>query len=236
MPPKPTPHSLLLGGPYHAPQVMVGGALFCSIRGERTVTDFTMGRIPWPIGCGNQPFHLSTPVACGDLLKALKLESVAALCYWFGLKPAWVTKIRCALGIPRYTPGTKKLRNAVIWKANVKGALARQKISEKAKAWWTPKKVALLGKFDDSTVALRLKCGMTRVYLKRMELGIPACDVLKRPSKFWTPKEDKIVARHMPLQAIRHLPGRSLVQIQWRRKKLIKAGLATRRRTGARRG
>ncbi len=47
---------------------------------------------------------------CGDLVRAVKLESNIAICHWWGVTPQTVTKWRNALGVDATTEGTRRLR------------------------------------------------------------------------------------------------------------------------------
>jgi len=88
------------------PRCRLGKKLFCEIRGWVPVKRISNARIPWPqtiIG-RNRAFIL-----CGDLVRAIRRESNAAVCYWWGVTPQTVTVWRKALDVPVATEGTSRL-------------------------------------------------------------------------------------------------------------------------------
>jgi hypothetical protein len=76
----------LLHGPYRPPRTKPGQILCCRLRGKMTVVRFSDGRIPWPLARNdlNGGRGHGTYVLCGDLIKALRLESNQAIQYWWG--------------------------------------------------------------------------------------------------------------------------------------------------------
>jgi DNA-binding XRE family transcriptional regulator len=79
-----------------------------------TVARFSDGRIPWPLARNvlNGGRGHGTYVLCGDLVKALRLESNQAIQYWWGVGVATVVRWRRELGVPQFNPGTKRLWSA----------------------------------------------------------------------------------------------------------------------------
>jgi hypothetical protein len=95
----------LIGGPYGPPRVPKSGILRCVIRGRLKVDSYSDGPIPWPQAAGvGHPF-----IVCGDLVKPLKTESLAAVRYHWGVSHDTVSSWRKRLGIERFTPGTWRL-------------------------------------------------------------------------------------------------------------------------------
>src|SRR4051812_44964191 len=74
-------HALLFG-PYSTPAFHFGDVVFCEMRGEVTLVGLTGSRIPWPIG---ERGRSKTHAIIGDLADALRSESAAAVCYWWGV-------------------------------------------------------------------------------------------------------------------------------------------------------
>jgi hypothetical protein len=77
----------LLNKPYRAPKAAEGDYLFCEHRdGDVAVEGFTSAPIPWPAyrRPGARPDHF-TPILTGDLVRAVRTESVAAVVYWWGI-------------------------------------------------------------------------------------------------------------------------------------------------------
>ena len=105
----------LLYGPYEAPQFRLGQPLRCSLRKERVVVDrISGGPIPWPAARTAGKPQL---VLCGDLIRAVRRESSAAVQFWWGVSEWTVTRWRNALGVGRFTEGTLHLwqtRNDVL--------------------------------------------------------------------------------------------------------------------------
>jgi transposase-like protein len=102
----------LLHGPYAPPPFALGDILTCEVRGDLRVTGVSSGRIQWPVssawggnGSGRR-FLILTP----ELARAVRLESVQALRYWFGVSSTTVWKWRKALGVDGNNDGTRKLR------------------------------------------------------------------------------------------------------------------------------
>lgn len=100
----------LLHGPYRPPKVRVGDRLFCALRGrELTVVDWSDGPVPWPrarIGA-----NLSL-ILYGDLVKAVRVESMAAIAWAWGVSTASVMRWRHALKVPEHNEGTRALNSA----------------------------------------------------------------------------------------------------------------------------
>lgn len=114
MPKQPPPPSLIRG-PYAPPPCEPGSSLHCQLRGWVTVRGLTDARIPWPWthdtldgGTGSK----RSLVLAGDLLSAVRVESVAAIAYHWGVDRKIVSRWRHALEVGRMTPGT-----AAIWAA-----------------------------------------------------------------------------------------------------------------------
>lgn len=94
----------LLGGPYTPPRTRRGAFLNCELRGKVKVGGYFDGPIPWPIKWGT-----SSLILCGDLVKAVKLESAIAVGHYWGVSVATVKKWRGALGVEAYNQGTHAL-------------------------------------------------------------------------------------------------------------------------------
>src|SRR6184192_567733 len=95
----------LIGGPYRTAKIPKSGILRCVLRTRLKVYAFSDGPIPWPraAATGN-PF-----IICGDLVKALKTESVLAIRFHWGVSHWLACEWRRQLGIERNTPGTLRL-------------------------------------------------------------------------------------------------------------------------------
>ncbi len=98
----------LLGGPYAAPACRVGHKLYCRLRRRRVRVDgLTDTPVTWPFTFrGSGPRSL---ILCGDLARAVRDESVAAVAAHWGVAPETVWRWRRALGVSQYTRGTRQL-------------------------------------------------------------------------------------------------------------------------------
>jgi hypothetical protein len=98
-------HFKLLYGPYLPPKTRRGRRLFCEIRGTVVVGGYRDSPIPWPYvkqrGC---PL-----IFCGDLSKAIKRESRAAIMHHFGVGREMVRRWRRMLGVPWWPEGSRRL-------------------------------------------------------------------------------------------------------------------------------
>jgi len=98
----------LLYGPYVAPKCRVGDKLPCEYRGrEVTVRGISDGLIQWPSLRRRGPHAL---ILCGDLIRAVETESSIAVAHHWGVSHPLVWKWRRALGVPRMTAGSTRLR------------------------------------------------------------------------------------------------------------------------------
>ena len=132
MPPEPTPPALI-GGPYHPPACEPGSCLVCKRFGRQTVGGLTAAPIPWPYAArigGTPPLIL-----CGDLVRAIRTETAAAVAFHWGVNRSVVHDWRQILGIGRFTQGTrlryqelapKKFTREVLRKAQAASVLARR--------------------------------------------------------------------------------------------------------------
>lgn len=94
----------LLFGPYPAPDVM-DGWLMDQIDGLIEVGGWTDAPIPWP---RRKKTGRHAPVLCDGLIRAVTMESSAAVQYHWGVGPTTVWRWRKALGVGRVTPGTRE--------------------------------------------------------------------------------------------------------------------------------
>jgi hypothetical protein len=82
-----------LHGRYRTPRFRVGAKVTCEVRGELRIFGVTDAPIRWPVGAGARGGAKSL-IVCGDLVRAVRRESVYALCHWFGVNYQTVTKWR----------------------------------------------------------------------------------------------------------------------------------------------
>jgi hypothetical protein len=105
MPPDPSPPPLI-AGPYQPPACEPGSSLVCKRFGRQTVGGMTAAPIPWPYAArigGKPPLIL-----CGDLVRAIRTETAAAVAYHWGVGRWVVYDWRQVLGVGRFTEGTRR--------------------------------------------------------------------------------------------------------------------------------
>lgn len=96
----------LLFGPYEPPRIPRNQRLLCEYRGYLRVSKtWSDGRIPWP-----RRYRTGSIILCGDLVEAVKKESVEAVCHHWGVCRNVVNLWRKALGVPEMNSGTRQLR------------------------------------------------------------------------------------------------------------------------------
>jgi len=145
----------LLGGPYRSPKVEIGQKLSCEIRGTVKVDDWSRGHIPWPLAKLNNGGK-GAYIICGDLAKAIKTESMSAVCHWWGAGSTTVSLWRRALGVKQFNEGTMAL-----W------------------SQWRPVKLPH-GSADEPVVAFSPK----KLRARRLKLGLTLREVAERMG--WT--------------------------------------------------
>jgi hypothetical protein len=118
----------LIDGPYYPPRTGRGRFLVCELRGKVKVGGYSDSPVPWP-----RIWRRRSLVICGDLLRALKTESVYAVSYHWGLSRAIVSYYRQRLGIARLNPGSHRLFRKVIDAARTPEALAKQSAAREGK-------------------------------------------------------------------------------------------------------
>ena len=118
MPTKPAP--ALIAAPYAAPRCKIGGTLADRVKGDVIVDGITDAPVPWPYTRRREPTATTwirttwSPrpmlVLCGDLERAVRVESSMAVCHHWGVSKRVVTAWRRALGVGRWTEGTRLVR------------------------------------------------------------------------------------------------------------------------------
>ncbi len=102
----------LLGGPYLAPEVMRGDTVYDEVAEEDvTVGSVSLARTPWP--CRLKTGRPSL-IVTDRLAEAVRIESVQAITYWWGVGIVTAWKWRKALGVGPMTEGTKQVYRDVM--------------------------------------------------------------------------------------------------------------------------
>jgi hypothetical protein len=127
-----------------------------------------------------------------ELARAVRLESALALQHWFGIKSETVTRWRRILGVPKWNPGSVRLRRALNqeYGARLKGkklppaqveqrrqtalALGLRPTGRWSANGWTAEQLALLGTMPDEDLARKTGRTTGAVRHRRTELGIPS--------------------------------------------------------------
>lgn len=115
---------VLIAGPYIQPRVRVGTWLDDEIDGRLVVGGWTDAPLPWP---RRKKTGRPSLILTGELARAVRIESVEAICYWWGIGPTKVWMWRKALGVGRVTDGTRQLlqdRTGVPIEASARGRAA----------------------------------------------------------------------------------------------------------------
>jgi len=108
----------LIAGPYTPPACRAGDWLGDEIEGATEVGGWTDARIPWP---RRKKTGRASLIITSELARAVRTESVAAICHWWGVGPTKVWQWRKALGVDT-TPGSQRIaRRGVPAEAAAKG-------------------------------------------------------------------------------------------------------------------
>jgi hypothetical protein len=210
-------------GPYGPPALKRGGWLWCAFRGKVKTYAWSHGRIPWPLikkGGGH--------ILCGDLERAIRRESVAAVAHWWGVRRETVSVWRRLLEVPRMTEGTRRLchEKAMEWATPERMAkmrdlartpAARAKISRShaGKPIHPRTRKALLAAAKRPK-SERHKQFLRRMILRRIHQGeIP----FVKPEQLWTRREIEQLGRR-PDREVAEALGRSLNAVRLRRIRL----------------
>jgi hypothetical protein len=200
----------LLGGPYVPPLIAIGGWLKCELRGELQVGGYTNALIPWPVAVG----HAQQRIVCGDLVRALKTESLAAVSFHFGICHSLVSEYRHRLGIERFTPGSMRLFRRTIDLART--AEARAKISRHHEGRgdaMTPEAREKLREIQRRPKSEKWKQKMGERWRRRFTL-------LGRPAR-WTEDELNLIGTR-PDREVAKLLNRSLSSVKGKKFQLLR--------------
>jgi hypothetical protein len=227
----------LLFGPYKAPPLRRGDRAFCLLRDcDVVVTSWTDARIPWPrCRALDGPGGGSGLLLDGELARAVRHESAAALMYWWGASKGAVERWRRVLGVGRTdNEGTARLMRAASERgaAELRGKVLpaeqverrRQTALEKDLAqylhkgyhgpWWTAKELALLGRLPDAEVAAKVGRTPDAVRSQRQLLGIPNPDTNRCSG------DEAELVRSLPAKEAAARTGRSRGAVYGRRREL----------------
>jgi hypothetical protein len=123
----------LIAGPYAAPAVRVGDWVDDEISGLVEVGGWTDAPISWP---RRKKTGRAALILTAELARAVRVESVEAVRYWWGVGATKVWQWRRALGVDRATQGTRKLlqeRTGVPPEAAARGRAKAASLESRAK-------------------------------------------------------------------------------------------------------
>jgi hypothetical protein len=193
-------------GPYRTPKFKLGQRVVDAARGEVEIVGIRDARIPWPIG---KQGRFRALILYADLAKAVRNESVVAICHWFGVADRTVNKWRRALGVGASTPGTRALRVEHTKEPWAKAALkkAHSKINDPGRR--AKQSAAMRGRTMPKYVAKKIRAALRGRSIPpetRRKMSKAKRRAGTRPyanGRPWTPEEDQLVMRLPPLEAAR---------------------------------
>ena len=94
-------------GPYHPPRVQVGDEIVCELYGLSIVADWTDAPISWPRRKPERRAGRRTIILCGDLIRALRIESAPAIAAHWGISKPAIVRWRRMLDITEYPDGAR---------------------------------------------------------------------------------------------------------------------------------
>ena len=200
---------VLLRGPYTSPNVRVGDAVTCAIRGCVEVKGWhDKGAIAIPLG-GVKGTRWSMVVS-DDLLKALYVETSVAICFYWNVSELSVATWRRHLGIDgRATESfIHAMRQAGLANGRADGVAERLR-GMNARPW-TPKELALLPKFSNAEVTALTNRSREAVENARARYRLPqrrndlTCGVC---GYTWLPQNN-----HVPRRCPKHACRQPLLQ------------------------
>jgi hypothetical protein len=222
----------LLFGPYRMPKCKVGGTLRCHIRGMVKVLGITAAPMQWPFtrrpgGRGGRPML----VICGDLVRAIRRESEAAIVYHWGSSIPTVWRWRKALGVGQFTEGTRDL-----YRRWLPEKLDEEALENQAKARQTPE---FRAKLSEALRGKPMPEHVKRKLLKANKGRKPSAESRRKMSEAqkrrgstaeppWTPQEERLLGTMTDNEVAKTI-GRTRTAVNSRRRKLAIPLFALRR-------
>jgi hypothetical protein len=196
------------------------------------VTGYTESPIPWPVARRRGAGGKSAPVLYGALVRAVRRESVVAVCHWFGVSRNTACRWRKALGVEFSNEGTFRLKSqhskepwAVAarkkaW-AKANDPDRRCKIAEARRGKPRPRHVieamrkGRMGKPHPPEVRAKISAFLR----ERAKVFVPS-------GRLWTVAEDELV-RTLPSAEVVRRTNRTLEAVHLRRRRLGVSGART---------
>ena len=199
----------LIRGPYEPP-LFKGGFLVDAVRGKVRFGKYSNALIPWPIFKKQGSRGSGGHVLCGDLLRALKHESAAAICYHWGVCAGTVLKWRRALGLKGLTPGAQRMVKIGVDLCKLPESQAKLVASARTREMSAEGREAIR-----QSVLQRLR----RKYAARLASYRRTGRFPKAGGSPWLPQEEKLLAKHSTRELMAIL-GRTRESITGHRRKL----------------
>ena len=217
----PNPVPELIAGPYRAPRFRYGQTVMCEARGQVRIVGLSSGRIAWPLGV--LPGHQKAGfVVFGDLARAVQTESSKAVCYWWGVTRAVVTRWRAAVGVGPNNAGTRRLRQGHA--LGEQGKAARKKAVAKARDPERCRKIGEARRGRTLSAAARQKIGDAHRDTKHTAEARRKMSEGQRRRGAWPPAagrpwsaEDESLLGTMPDEDVATRVGRSPEAVRQRR-------------------
>jgi hypothetical protein len=179
-------------GPYEPPKVPRNNRLLCEMRGYLKVSPiWSDGLIPWP-----RRYQTGSIILCGDLVRAVKMESVEAICFHWGVCRNVVQNWRRALGVPEFNPGTVRLRDQIYAGPNSPAQLRAMARAQH------PKAIIRREKAQHETAHPLVRPSTSALVLERMERTGRHINPALR---LWTVKEDDLLGTARDEQIARRI-------------------------------
>lgn len=215
----------LLHGPYQPPVVAIGDWIECEIRGPSQVAAWSDGPIPWPRARRGKkrkaapykagPYEAGPYIVCGDLARAIQVESHQAIRHWWGVGFQTVTRWRRALSVKQWNEGTQRvfrdwlpekippemharaIEIARHPRVQARAAHTRRvRQSQPRLKPWTPEEEALLGTMSDVKVGQKLGRATKMVGARRRQLAIAPFTAI------WSARRVQTLVRFSPAKLL----------------------------------
>jgi hypothetical protein len=204
---------------YKTPKFRYGAIVFDEVRGDVEIVGLSDAPIPWPIG---KKRNAKSLVVFKDLVRAIRSESNATVCEWWGITPQTVTKWRNALGVERINAGTsRRLRQ------NMTPAKTAKMHARRQPTYRNPERIekirqAKLGQPRPRQVMEKLRqANLGRKWTPHQRQQLLDARIRRHPQNYrpWTAEEDQLV-RTRSVREVVEITGRSKGRVELRRREL----------------
>jgi hypothetical protein len=210
-------HHLL--GSYETPRFRYGDRVRCEVRGELVVMGLSDTPIPWPVGLRGKAKSL---VIYLGLAEAVRRESSAAVCHYWGVTGKTVSTWRKALGVGQLTEGTSLLKSEALRESEaLAAAIARGRPAANEAERRRKIAAALRGKTPPKHVIDALRASnLGRTHTEETRRRMSAAKKGKpRPRRAWADWELGLLGKLSDAEVAKRT-GRSEASVEGRRRKL----------------